>query len=193
MRPSARSCSAGEKSRYDTCTMSSPALLVKPAKMNCGRPGVAAQLSLPGSAFARAISWSIDVDVERGAHRDREERVGGRRDRHQVAVGVIGERLARRRIDGDRPADREQQRVLVARRHESRDRRPGRRVRDGSRPRPAGPSARRAAPRRAAPSRRWRCPAPSGRISRTVVRGQDWLRWACDAATADHRRAQRER
>src|SRR5262249_43137993 len=99
--------------------MSIPALLTKPAKMNCGRPGVAAQLSLPGCCLASAISSSIEPTPSEGcaatARNESEADATGKR------VGVVVELRVRDRVDGDGAADREHERVLVARADERHD------------------------------------------------------------------------
>ena len=63
------------------------------------------------------------LDPQRLARRDREKVVGHGTDWDQVALRVIGQLVVHQRVDGDHAAEREQQRVIVVRGDETRDRR----------------------------------------------------------------------
>ena len=73
------------------------------------RPGELSRLRL------RTFGQSGErMDVERSRHRKCEEGIRGRDDRHEIALGVIGQLGVQHSVHGDRRAERKQQRVVVA-------------------------------------------------------------------------------
>ena len=99
-----------------------PALLRNAGTMTAVCPGVAAQVYLPGAARAILTSSATELTVQVGGHREPEVVVDHQRDRHEVAAGRTADSCAAADSCVVDAAERDQQRVAVARAEQRDDR-----------------------------------------------------------------------